>query len=69
MDAAYLTGEPFQIDKTPGSYVISGAINGETLLTIKATKRPLDSRYAKIVEVLKTSEQNKTQLRRNIGEA
>lgn len=64
MDEAYLTGEPFQIDKTPGSYVISGAINGETALTIQATKRPVDSRYAKIVEVLRVSEQNKPRLRR-----
>ena len=32
MDEAYLTGEPYEISKTPGSTVISGAINGETLL-------------------------------------
>ncbi len=64
MDESYLTGEPFQIDKTPGSNVISGAINGETALTIQATKRPADSRYARIVEVLRTSEQNKPRIRR-----
>jgi cation transport ATPase len=28
-----VTGEPFQMSKTPGSEVISGAINGETALT------------------------------------
>jgi cation transport ATPase len=31
MDEAYLTGEPYEISKTPGSMVISGAINGESL--------------------------------------
>lgn len=64
MNEAYLTGEPFEIDKTPGSDVISGSINGKTVLTIQATKLAADSRYAKIVEVLKTSEQNKPKIRR-----
>src|SRR5208283_4842614 len=32
MDEAYLTGEPYEISKTPGSMVISGAVNGEALL-------------------------------------
>ena len=39
MDESYLTGEPFQITKTSGSTVISGAINGESALTIRATQR------------------------------
>jgi high-affinity K+ transport system ATPase subunit B len=33
MDESYLTGEPFEISKTPGSKVLSGAINGETRLS------------------------------------
>lgn len=64
MNESFLTGEPFEIDKTPGSSVISGAINGATALTIQATKLAIDSRYAKIVEVLKKSEQNKPHIRR-----
>ena len=32
MDESFLTGEPFQMSKTPGSEVISGAINGESAL-------------------------------------
>src|SRR5664279_2295476 len=35
MDEAYLTGEPYQISKTPGSTVISGAINGEHAIVIQ----------------------------------
>ncbi len=64
MNEAYLTGEPFEIDKAPGTGVISGAINGNTALTITATKLSVDSRYAQIMEVMKLSEQNKPQLRR-----
>ena len=64
MDESYLTGEPFQITKTIGSTVISGAINGESALTIRTTQRPADSRYAKIMEVMRESEAKKPQLRR-----
>ncbi|MGN6387060.1 MAG: heavy metal translocating P-type ATPase [Verrucomicrobiota bacterium] len=64
MNEAFLTGEPFEITKAPGSSVISGAINGESALTISATRRPIDSRYAKIMEVMRASEQNRPRLRR-----
>ena len=64
MDESYLTGEPFQITKTVGSAVISGAINGEAALTIRATNRAQDSRYAKIMEVMRESEEKRPQLRR-----
>lgn len=64
MNEAFLTGEPFEITKAPGSSVISGAINGESALTIIATRRAVDSRYAKIMEVMRESEQNRPRLRR-----
>ena len=64
MDESYLTGEPFQITKTSGSTVISGAINGESALTIRTTKLASDSRYAKIMEVMRESEQTRPHMRR-----
>lgn len=64
MDEAYLTGEPFKVQKAPGSSVISGAVNGETALSITASKLPSDSRYAKIMEVMRVSEKNKPKIRR-----
>lgn len=64
MDESYLTGEPFLIDKIPGSFVLSGAINGDTALTIRASKKAEDSRYAKIMKVMLASEQRKPRLRR-----
>jgi len=64
MDEAYLTGEPFEITKTRGSRVISGAINGEAALTVRATARAVDSRYAKITEVMRESALSRPQLRR-----
>ena len=64
MDESYLTGEPFLISKAPGAQVLSGAINGEAALTIEATKLPVDSRYARIMQVMRESEQARPALRR-----
>jgi len=64
MDEAYLTGEPFKISKAPGSQVLSGAINGDLALTIVAEKLAVDSRYAKIMQVVQESEHNRPHLRR-----
>jgi len=64
MDESYLTGEPYMISKTPGSTVLSGAINGESALTIRADKLAVDSRYAKIVEVMQASQQHQPRIRR-----
>jgi heavy metal translocating P-type ATPase len=64
MDESYLTGEPFLIAKAPGTNVLSGSINGNVALTIRATKIANDSRYAKIVEVLHASEENRPQIQR-----
>ena len=64
MDESYLTGEPFLISKTPGSSVLSGAVNGESALTISVSRLPIDSRYAKIMRVMLESEQNRPHMRR-----
>jgi len=64
MDEAYLTGEPYEISKTPGSVVISGAINGEKMLVIRAEKLADDSRYARIMKVMHQTEQQRPKLRR-----
>jgi heavy metal translocating P-type ATPase len=64
MDEAYLTGEPYEMSKSVGSDVISGAINGDSALTIRATRLAVDSRYAKIMRVMEQSEQQRPRLRR-----
>jgi heavy metal translocating P-type ATPase len=64
MNEAYLTGEPFEIDKMPGSQVISGAINGQVALYIRAEKLAVDSRYAGIMRVMQEAEQRRPRIRR-----
>ena len=64
MDESYLTGEPYRMAKAPGSAVLSGSINGEAALEVRTEKIVGDSRYAKIMEVLRTSEERRPRLRR-----
>ena len=64
MDESYLTGEPYLLPKATGSAVLSGAINGDGALTIRAEKTAVDSRYAKIMQVMRDSEQRRPRLRR-----
>ncbi|MBX3421713.1 MAG: cadmium-translocating P-type ATPase [Pirellulaceae bacterium] len=64
MDEAYLTGEPYEMSKSVGSPVLSGAINGAAALTIRATRLPKDSRYAQIMQVMQHSQQQRPRIRR-----
>jgi len=64
MNEAYLTGEPFEIEKVPGSQVLSGAVNGDFALQICADKLAIDSRYARIMQVMQDAEQRRPHIRR-----
>jgi len=64
MNEAYLTGEPFETEKVPGSQVLSGAVNGDFALEIRAGKLAVDSRYARIMQVMQDAEQNRPRIRR-----
>lgn len=64
MDESYLTGEPYRLPKAPGAAVLSGAVNGETALTVRADRRPVDSRYERIMRVMREAEQRRPRLRR-----
>lgn len=64
MDESYLTGEPYQVSKTIGADVLSGAINGEAVIVIRAGKIAQDSRYAQIMGVMQEAEQKRPSMRR-----
>lgn len=64
MDESYLTGEPYLISKTVGAAVLSGALNGESAFIISATRLPKDSRYARIMQVMREAEMKRPRLRR-----
>jgi heavy metal translocating P-type ATPase len=64
MDESYLTGEPYRVSKAPGAQVLSGAVNGDSALVIRAERLAVDSRYAKIMRVMQDSEQRRPRIRR-----
>src|SRR5215469_28470 len=64
MDESYLTGEPYEISKAPGTKVLSGAVNGQFALTIRATHLAVDSRFARIIRVVEEAERNRPPMRR-----
>jgi heavy metal translocating P-type ATPase len=64
MNEAFLTGEPYMLSKSIGSAVLSGAMNGDSALTIRAAKPSSDSRYAQIMRVVKETEVNQPAMRR-----
>ena len=64
MDESYLTGEPYRVSKSVGSEVLSGAINGDFALTIRASRLPVDSRHARIMQVMQQSQQQRPRIRR-----
>ena len=64
MDELYLTGEPYRVSKAPGASILSGAINGEAALMIRAEQLASDSHYAQIMEVMQEAEQKRPTMRR-----
>ena len=64
MDESYLTGEPYQISKAPGVEVFSGALNGDSALTIVASTRNSESRYSQILKVLESAGENQPKIKR-----
>jgi heavy metal translocating P-type ATPase len=64
MNEAYLTGEPFVVPKAAGSMVLSGAVNGPGLLAVKAEHLAVDSRYSRIMDVMRDAEERRPQIRR-----
>ncbi len=64
MDESFLTGEPYLMPKSAGSSVLSGAMNGESALTIRADKLAVDSRYAQIMHVMQAADENRPPMRR-----
>lgn len=55
-DESSLTGESEPVTKELGDDVLSGSINGETAVMIRASKKASDSQYQKIVQLVKESE-------------
>lgn len=59
-DESSLTGEPYFIDKVKGDIIRSGTINIGQPIVIKVTKAERDSTYNKIIDMVKSAEEEKS---------
>ncbi len=64
MDASRLTGEPVPVSAHPGIRLLSGSLNLEGPLTLRATAPASESQYARIVELVRTAQASKSPLQR-----
>ncbi len=55
IDESSLTGESVPVEKNPGDELLSGSINGEAVLTVRALRTAENSQYAQIVELVKAA--------------
>jgi len=61
---ADLTGEPVPVRKTPGMLVMSGTVNLDGVLEIRASKRSAESKYAQIVHLVEEAQAQKAPIHR-----
>lgn len=64
VDTSKLTGESVPADVEPGSTVMSGSVNGDRPLRVRATARATESQYARIVQLVRSAQASKAPLQR-----
>ena len=64
VDTSMLTGEPMPLSVVAGARLMSGSVNLEGALTIRATALARDSQYERIVELVRTAQESKAPLQR-----
>jgi heavy metal translocating P-type ATPase len=64
VDTSTLTGEPVPVTAEPGVALMSGSVNEEGSLTLRATAVAAESRYARIVELVRSAQASKAPLQR-----
>jgi len=64
VDASTITGEPVPVSATAGVALLSGSLNQEGALHIRATALAGESQYARIVEMVRTAQASKAPLQR-----
>ncbi|HUF50704.1 MAG TPA: heavy metal translocating P-type ATPase [Longimicrobiales bacterium] len=64
VDASTLTGEAAPLHAVAGAALMSGSANGEGALTVRATRTSSESRYARIVELVRSAQASKAPIQR-----
>ena len=66
LNEAPVTGESTPVDKSKGSQVFAGTINGEGLLKVEATKTTADNTLARIIQMVEEAQERKGKSQRFI---
>ena len=64
IDESALTGEPLPREKSSGDKVLSGSVNLNSGLEMRADKRSNESQYSKIVELVRKAQEEKPPIQR-----
>ena len=64
VDTAAITGEPLPVTAVAGVELLSGSLNQEGALRLRARARADESQYARIVEMVRTAQASKAPLQR-----
>ena len=64
VDTSRLTGEPIPVKALAGTNLLSGSVNQEGALSIRAVRTSQDSQYARIVELVRSAQASKSPLQR-----
>ena len=64
VDTSRLTGEPLPLEAQDGVRLMSGSLNLESALTVRATALAGESQYARIVELVRSAQASKAPLQR-----
>ena len=59
LDESSLTGESLPVDRVAGDELVSGAVNGAAMLTMRVTARAEDSQYQRIVALVAEAAESK----------
>ena len=64
VDVSRITGEPVAVRGQAGVHLLSGSLNVESALKVRATAHAAESQYARIVELVRTAQESKSPLQR-----
>ncbi len=64
VDTSPLTGEPMPHLAEAGTLLLSGSINGESPLTVRAMRPASESQYARIVQLVRSAQESKSPAQR-----
>src|SRR5688500_6451753 len=64
VDGSRITGEPIPVRAYAGTPLLSGMVNTDGSLTLRATAPAAGSQYARIVELVRSAQENKAPLQR-----